>query len=191
MQETYKSSIEEKLNKICAEQGELFYEILKIPAYNNYRSLDILTKKSLTNKLLNSLLIAKGEIGRTFHILSDSEQIYRLLESGDKISSNRVRIKVYGKKEITNNIYISNDTEYIKFYKHNKIDEIDLKNDINSKILEAYLQNTVIRYALNNNLKVPLLDLRIWNKFNINAFNLYKKFTQDEIRYMGIEISKH
>lgn len=162
----YMNSIQDKINKICNEKGELYYKRLDIPVAESYESLSILTRKTLLNKLVNSLSITKRDKygTRHYHILTNTEQIANLLNDND---------------------YLNGNTQYFKFYikenKSNVIKELNLEHDINNQIIVSYMQDIIVKHIIKHKLRLPLINLYNWNRFTIESHELYESFTYDEI----------
>ena len=163
-------SIALKLNKLCKKYGELKYEIVKHTVTNSYKDLSILEKKLLIDKLYGTVIMNKLIKDMVNLPITSKETINSLLTKYDNsLVSSRT------------NILLSESAIYLKFKVNNKYLSID---KIVKPLFLEFLDTKVIRHAIINGYKVPMVNVESQEEYEKDITKVYKAFTKEEINYM-------
>lgn len=177
---TMRNNIKTRLKYFCNSYGELYYEKIEHKTYNYYKDLDIITKKNLTNKLQNTVILLGYGYGRFRALLIGSKDINFKLENYDRTYKGCIG----GKGPIWTlkvNDILRKEAVWYKLYDKDKniinIDEI-LKEKYSEVNLIAYFERTLIRYAMENNIGIPMSDSD-YGMIKMLA-DMNKQFTDEE-----------
>lgn len=180
--------IQHKLNKLCKKYGELYYKKVDHIVADSYKSLDILTKKSIINKISNTLIIVKARYGVELAIMHKNKDInLKLAEKDCEIRSHHLGLT--GRAYY--NDFLSEDTHWYKFYtkdnNSNSLIEVEL---IGGKerldFIDYYVKDKLIIFAILKGYKLPLIKIDENLKTNLDYIKLI--FDSKEIDYINNNI---
>lgn len=181
----YEKSIQDKLNEFCNKYGTLYYRVLKHPISETYNELDIVTKKSLLNKLNNTIVLSQGEFGADIEIIVSKEQALNVLKHIDKQLSHRMLVRAYGKNINKNNRFLADDTFYIKLYTDKEnTKQVDLSNKEREEILKNYIGGSLAKFAIHSGFNLPLLDLDNWERHQFQRLDLIESMEDGALQYI-------
>lgn len=174
----YEIELALKIRKICDNMNTLRYEIIE-HEYNNkeYNSLNILSKKSLVDKLKNTAILLEEVLGNpSVLIIEKDKNIDNILKAFDRRRDNSTITSMV--RTLIPNKILGKGTVIIRLLDREN-NQIDLKN-INKGLLESYMNNNIIQYIILNKLPLPEVDLKDASKFKYQMLKFTKKFSETE-----------
>lgn len=179
-------AIRKVLKTQCEKYGVLYYKVLKHPISRTYDELDIINKKLLLDSLENTIVHCKymdtGIItnAKITYIINSKQEAIKLLEKCDKL------IKFHMTKHRFNNItLLDEDAVYIKLYTDKEMNHELILSEQSDEAIKRYLNGNVIRYAISNNIEIPLLNFK---DYTVSAFQmldiLLNEFEEKDLKYL-------
>lgn len=180
-------AIRKVLKSLCEKYGTLYYKILNHPVSDTYSELDIISKKSLLNKLSNTIVLCryvdKGirtNAKRTY-IINDKQKAIEILEKEDDCIKSRM-----GVGWLNNSIGILDENAiHIKLYTDKEMTkELNLSKQ-SDEAVTSYLTGNVIQYAISNKLEIPLLNLTDYHSNTLQMLDiLLNEFEEKDLKYL-------
>ena len=168
-------NIEKKVNSICDKYGKFEYEIIEHPVSDNYKSLDIISKRLVLERLKDTIVITSDRFLDKTYLFSQYFNTDSILKKLDNKPVALYRDKF-------SNEILNSQAIWLKIKDKNgnclKFEEV-------YKCLDYYVQNKLFIYAVKSKLKLPYVDLSNIHNTENNLKEIMLHFNLSELRLLG------